>query len=234
MDNLFIVYCHKCPNNKCYFGITKQKPTSRWRNGKGYKNNVLFYRAIQKYGWENIDHKIVAEHLSKQDACELEKSLIEQHKSNQEEYGYNISIGGECGTFGAKLSESTRKKMSESRKGENNNFYGKHHTKESIKKNRIAHLGKNGFWKEKKLSEEHKRKIKENHAHLSGGECKQSKPVICIETGKRYEAISVASRETKICDDSISKVCRGIIKTAGGYHWKYGVKKYERTVEKHS
>ena len=35
---------------------------------------------------------------------------------------------------GVKLSEETKKKMSESHKGKNNHFYGKKHSKESITK----------------------------------------------------------------------------------------------------
>ncbi len=52
-------------NNKCYVGITKRKLYERWNKGKGYKNCVLFYRAIQKYGWDNFDHELIASGLTR-------------------------------------------------------------------------------------------------------------------------------------------------------------------------
>ena len=55
----FYVYIHTCPNNKRYIGVTKNlKPEYRWSNGEGYKSNKHFYRAIQKYGWKSIKHKV--------------------------------------------------------------------------------------------------------------------------------------------------------------------------------
>lgn len=50
------------------------------------------------------------------------------------------------------------------------------------------------------------------------GRCK---PVICIETKIIYKSMKNASKITKTCESSIRKVCEGINKTAGGYHWKY-------------
>ena len=61
--NDYIVYMHISPSNKKYIGITKQEPNRRWRNGQGYKGQV-FYNAIEKYGWKNIQH-IIVEKLQK-------------------------------------------------------------------------------------------------------------------------------------------------------------------------
>ena len=90
------VYMHTFPNNKRYIGITKQDINKRWSNGCHYKNQFVF-RAIEKYGWENIKHEILFDNLSKEEACKLEQKLIRKYKSNQKEYGYNHSIGGEIG-----------------------------------------------------------------------------------------------------------------------------------------
>ena len=36
------------------------KPELRWgHNGYKYKDNNHFYRAIQKYGWDNIEHQVI-------------------------------------------------------------------------------------------------------------------------------------------------------------------------------
>ena len=48
----WIIYKHtNNVNGKVYVGQTKQAIKERWRNGKGYKNNLYFYNSIQKYGW---------------------------------------------------------------------------------------------------------------------------------------------------------------------------------------
>lgn len=67
---------HISPTNKYYVGITSQKPNNRWKNGKGYIKNTYFYRSIQKYGWSTFNHEIIAENLTKQEACTFEKILI--------------------------------------------------------------------------------------------------------------------------------------------------------------
>ena len=76
VDRGYFVYCHTSPSGKKYIGITCQRPTKRWNNGRGYIENRYFYRAILKYGWENIDHKILYENLSQNEAFEKEIELI--------------------------------------------------------------------------------------------------------------------------------------------------------------
>lgn len=218
-EGIFYVYRHTSPNGKVYIGITKQNPIQRWQNGKGYRRNPRFYRAIEKYGWDAFSHEVIYSGLTKEQATEQEQELIKLHNATDYEYGYNNSIGGECGSLGATLSENTRAKMSNSRKGEKNHFFGKHHTEETKAKLSRANKGKPCCWKGKKLTEEHKKKVSENHADFRGGKHGSAIKVMCVETGVVYEAISVASRETGICDDSISKVIRGVMQRAGGYHW---------------
>ena len=46
---MYTLYVHIAPNNKKYFGITSQAPENRWGiDGRGYKTQRLFWRAIQK------------------------------------------------------------------------------------------------------------------------------------------------------------------------------------------
>ena len=54
-DINYCVYKHTTPNNKVYIGITCKDPNSRWRNGEGYATQKYFYKAIKKYGWDNIN-----------------------------------------------------------------------------------------------------------------------------------------------------------------------------------
>lgn len=93
VSNCFCVYKHTTPNGKCYIGITGQNPLKRWQNGNGYKGQVFYY-AIEKYGWDNICHEIISQNLSETEAKKMEIDLIAKYKSNNPEFGYNISSGG--------------------------------------------------------------------------------------------------------------------------------------------
>lgn len=46
-------------------------------------------------------------------------------------------------------------------------------------------------------------------------------PVYCVELDKTFYGAREAERELGINHSSISKACRGIQKTTGGYHWCY-------------
>lgn len=119
----YFVYVHTTPSKKHYVGITCQPPVKRWGHGKNYKNNEHFYNAIQKYGWDNISHEVVAEGLSKEDASLLEMALIEKYNSHDPRFGYNLTTGGEHYEFSPnvitrlkkpkKISEAERAKMRE-------------------------------------------------------------------------------------------------------------------------
>jgi hypothetical protein len=41
------------------------------------QSHSIFGKAIQKYGWENFSHEILAEKLTQSEANELEKYYIE-------------------------------------------------------------------------------------------------------------------------------------------------------------
>ena len=154
----YTVYMHIAPNNKKYIGVTCRKKEHRWRNGNGYKSQQLFYCAIQKYGWNNFKHIVLFEKLTKEEAEQKEIELIAYYKSNQREFGYNISLGGNLGTTGLHFSDETKRKMSINQKGENNSFYGKHHTKEVI--NNIKKANTNRI-----KSLEEREKIRKSHLH---------------------------------------------------------------------
>ena len=64
--------------------------------------------------------------------------------------------------------------------------------------------------------------VEHNAIHDRGKNRKdQSKKVLCVETGETFESLSEAERKTEIHNQNISKVCLGIRKTAGGFHWKF-------------
>ena len=201
MGNNYKVYIHIFPNNKVYIGITRNRTDIRWANGKGYKKQEVMSNAINKYGWKNIEHKVLYENLTKEEAEQKEIELISYYKSNQRKYGYNIQNGGNSNGM---HSEETKRKMSKSHIGknigENNGMYGKH-PKGEFKKGNIP------YNKGKKMP------IEEIKKHC--------KPVLCVETGIVYYSAREANNKTDISYKSISSVCNKKRKTTGGYHWKF-------------
>lgn len=180
------LYVHISPSNKRYYGITCQKYAKyRWDSGHGYRNNKHFTNAINKYGWENFQHLVLFDNLTKEEACLLEQCYIALYDTTNPKYGYNNSLGGEHGLAsehtkkkisennakywkGKQLTEETRKKMSENHadfKGKNNPMYGKQFTEEHKKKLSEAkkgkYTGKNSPNYGKQFTEEHRNKISE-------------------------------------------------------------------------
>lgn len=194
--NNYKVYMHICPNNKRYIGITKQEPEKRWKKGSGYRTQLHFKRAIEKYGWNNIEHIVLYNNLTKEEACNKEVELIKKYKTNNYKYGYNISSGGD-GANGIVISDKQKNILRKALKG-NKNAKGYRHTKEECKKMSLAKLGKPNI--------------------------KLSKKVKCIETNKIYSSVADAKRKTKI--SHIDQVCRGERNYAGKIngiklHWEY-------------
>ena len=89
------VYMHKNKvNGKVYIGQTSQSLNRRWNNGKGYASCKFFNRAIEKYGWDNFEHLLLNDNLSKDEADKLEKLYIQKYECYKPECGYNVSLGG--------------------------------------------------------------------------------------------------------------------------------------------
>lgn len=138
---MYTVYMHISPSDKVYVGLTSQRAESRWRGGKGYKKNQPFWRAIQKYGWDNIEHKIIADGLTYEEAANIEKEYIKKYNATNKKYGYNICFGGEDGWVGVHHTEEAKRKMSESKKGKTYRK-GYHLSEETKRKISEAHKGK--------------------------------------------------------------------------------------------
>lgn len=139
-ERKYCVYKHTSPSGKVYIGMTGTKFEKRCgKNGTGYKTQQYFWRAIQKYGWDNFKHEILYVDLTKSEAEEKEIELIAFYDSNNSEYGYNIDNGGH---HQGKTSDATRRKISESNKGRKSPFKGQKHTNEAKQKISDAKTGK--------------------------------------------------------------------------------------------
>ena len=110
-EKRFVVYTHTTPSHKKYIGITSRRPSLRWSNEFGYRSNKRFFNDILKYGWDNIEHSIVASNLTLAEATTLEKELIKKYNSVNPAFGYNNTSGGEGKTS---FSPETKRKMKES------------------------------------------------------------------------------------------------------------------------
>lgn len=225
----FKLYVHIVPNNKLYIGITSYTLAHRFGNeGSGYMKNVRFYKAIQKYGWDNIQHILLLEHLDKATAEECEKYLILKYKTTNAEFGYNISAGGECGHYGCKASDELRERLSDIHKdigfteAQYEAFFG------------------NNYWQGRHLTNEHKQKIREKaigrkHTEETKqklSELKKGKP--SPRKGKHLsdetkEKLRQANLGKKASDETKAKL-KGL--HSGENHWTYGKPRSEETKRK--
>ena len=214
----YIVYVHIFPNGKRYVGITKLDPKKRWgKDGHKYKKQYV-YKAIQKYGWSNIEHKILFNNLTEKEAKQKEIELIEQYNTTNKLYGYNITTGGE-GASGYHLTEKHKNAISKAIsgrnnpmfgiKGDNHHMYGKHLTEEHKSKISKSHKGI-------KHTEESKKKISINHADVNGINNPRAKSVICITTGRIFFTATEASKYYNIKSKAhITSCCKGKRKNCG-------------------
>jgi len=93
----FILYVLSFPNGKLYFGITSGGFKKRMREHKHKENSgdkTRLGRAIKKYGWENVEKRILHESLSTDNAYELEKMYIKDYNTTNSQFGYNLCMGG--------------------------------------------------------------------------------------------------------------------------------------------
>ena len=97
-----IIYKATFSNVKCYIVYTKhelEKRINEHHKAAFYGRKYLFYNAIRKYGFGDIDWEVLEEsedndYLLK----ERENHYITEHNSYYELYGYNMTYGGEAGS----------------------------------------------------------------------------------------------------------------------------------------
>lgn len=216
-------YIYKFTNlktNKIYIGKREKSSFDESYYGSG----KLWKTDLQTYGKENIKREILCFGYSRSELCELEKYYIKLYNSQDDTIGYNIHKGGQGGNslnntelwsklhlgerngrYGKEVSKETRNKISKSNKG-------KIRTQEF--KDRISRLNKG-----KKKPEGFGDKI--SKAEKGRRPIWAEKKVLCEETNLIYDSVVIASRQTNIIKQNISRACRHHNYTAGGYHWRY-------------
>jgi group I intron endonuclease len=246
MERKYCVYVHTNKvNGKRYVGITCQKPENRWK--RGYSSNEHFSNSIKKYGWGGFEHQVIATGLSRESACTIERILIKEWECQNPERGYNIANGG---TGLTSVSESTKRKMSEithkfyaehpdarTAKMRAINQY----TSDGlfVKRWDCAKLAEQeGGFNAQNISMACRnmgrvrrhlgfiwRYADEDNSTVSPYVNKHERAIAQFDTDgtlmEKWARISDAADKLGIDRSSISKACRGKIKTAGGYIWRY-------------
>lgn len=185
---MWCVYLHTFPNGKVYVGVTSRTPNRRWGlNGQGYCNNRYMWNAINKYGWENVEHTILLNGLNREEASQAEQYFIAKYDATNRKKGYNFTTGGVHYEFsedvkakmrGPKnLSDEARNVFRENGKRNYEKYLkGRRQTPEEIKKMSETKRGvkqseevrkkrgealKNKWAQQGGLSEEHKQKLRQ-------------------------------------------------------------------------
>lgn len=170
-------------NNKIYVGQTWSVLKNRMgRDGKGYSNSTYLYYAIQKYGANNFEYKMLAFCEDQLSADKAEAVYIIIYDSKNHKIGYNIKDGGSAG----KHSEDTKVKISN-----NNACYWKGKSISDATKLKLSEAMSG-----RELTPEHKAKVIEtlqsgafkDHHHSEESKDKISKS----NTGRKLSPESVA------------------------------------------
>lgn len=243
---IYCVYRHISPNGKSYIGMTKQTVERRSQSGKGYKTQRVFYRAIQKYGWDNFQHNILEENLTHNEACEKEQYYIKKYKTNQSKYGYNVTFGGDgCRGRGNPVAQIHDGIIV-------NTFVS---IKEASEELSIGETAISNYVKDSKIHGGYIFKnislneyfnldpiINKNHLKLFKKNIKRENSIKSRNTGKKrrlsicqyslegkfikiFDGINEARFETGI--NNISHVLKNEYGQAGGYMWKYYLGSFE-------
>lgn len=190
----FYTYAHYTKDTKELFYIGKGKNKRAFQT---YGRNRYWKNKVAKHSGFTVE--ILANWESETEAFEHEKFLVSCFKGSL----VNLTDGGE-GCSGAVQSEEAKIKRSLSLKGKP--------LTEERKKNIVRSLiGR-------KLDKEHAEKSRKILSEIRD---KQKKKVLCKTTGQIFGSVTEASKATNVDASSIVKVCKGILKKAGGKEWSY-------------
>lgn len=137
-------------NGKTYIGKTEKSLNERWKHHlKHVKKgtNRYLYDAIRYYGINNFSIEKIEEVADKSELNQKEIYWIKQLKSNNKNFGYNMTEGGD----GGKMSDAIYKRLADQKRGIPLTDQHKKNVSDSLK----------GVFVGRKLSEKWKQKISE-------------------------------------------------------------------------
>lgn len=226
MKNNFCIYVHtNKTNGKKYIGQTSNIK-NRWCPSH-YEGCTAFYRAIQKYGWNNFTHQILIDNLTKEDADILQEAFIKKYRTREREFGYNIAMGGSDVCTMAKGDNPKAKKVICLETQEVFDCGVNAAQKYNISKANIYDCCKG---KQKTAAGLHWSWYEEGKDYSKLiQDLKPTKrfktSVVQIETGRVFQSATAAGIalgvNPKNPGGNITSCCRGKLRSAYGYHWKY-------------
>lgn len=205
-------------NGKVYIGVTKQNVQRRWRDGEGYRTQ-MFYRAIQKYGWDNFKHEVLADWISSDKIDRYETYLVELYRSDDPNFGYNLEGGGKINkvvsaetrekmralALNRVVSQETREKISKANKGKKRPECG--HSKNKGRKHSKEFGMKISMAKKGKVAKRDKETEDRISAQFSGGGNPAAINVICNQI--IYGSVSECADVYGVHKDSMRMWLRG-------------------------
>lgn len=221
--NKYVVYLLVFPNQKIYCGYSSNIQ-KRWRNEKGYLNQPAISRAINKYGWENIDKYIYKSYNNAASALVMEYNIIKNYDLKNPNNGYNLVDGGGNPPHGLQyISEQGYQKMIENGKRLANEIWNN-----PEKANYSIQRMKEETHKKRMLLS--KQELKEKYGkHNIGKTPANAKPILQIDLktqqilniypSARQAAISLGLDPT--AGSNIQRTARGIGKSAYGFNWRW-------------
>lgn len=212
-EQKYKVYLFTFPNKKQYCGFTSQSLKRRWNNGNGYQKCPLVWRAIQKYGWENIIKEILFTSNNKDECLLKEKEYIENLQLTNIKFGYNLHEGGKPTGAGNFLTDEGRQKISQTVKRSWQN-------PEYIEKMKTRQYKPHVFTDEdrEKSAQARRGKIPAN-AKVVLQINKQTNEIINEFPSATHAALEVCG--SKEGCSNILNVCKNKRKSAYGYKWRF-------------
>lgn len=227
------VYTNKI-NGKKYVGQTNRslKRRANGNHGTGYKGCTVFWNAIQKYGWENFEAEILYDNLTQEEANELEIKTIKELNTLDDNYGYNMCIGGD-GASNANLMLPVVQfdlnfhyiaRYNSLHDAERNANIDKSHISSNCKHKTRQAGGYIWLFEEDYLSGNYNKEellawVYEEFEHPNAKSVVQCD--IQMNYLATYKNISFASKTTGIHRNCINDNCTGRLKTSGNYIWMY-------------
>ena len=222
-------------NGKKYIG--KRSCHCPIEEDKYMGSGTLLIRAIKKYGVNNFKKEILQVCETSEMAYTYEELYTVQVNAWDNKNYYNLKRGGRGGTYGIKMSEDTKLKISIANKGRQSPNKGKKLSESTKLKIANAHRGKTISLETKKLwskqrsgegnsmfgthrfgsenpmygkshSEETKSKISSRLKGKNlGKDNHKSVSVALLNTGEVFESINIASKKFNVSSGNIYRCC---------------------------
>ena len=235
--NHWIIYMYTFPSGKRYIGKTKRRLSERQGyNFERYKTCTVLWKAIQKYGVENILQDILFEDdMSDERATRLEQLCILFFKTNcnrfsSPKFGYNLTDGGE-GLSGWHPDEERLEVLRAQVHELHEQRRGTHHTESAKKKMSEVKKGKPG----RPMSEENRKKLSlanskdtmsdETRIRREKANEKKKKSIVATHkvTGEKifFESCGAVAKYFNVAPSTVTRWCKNIRIPSVDYEFDY-------------